>query len=611
MVYLNLIRLSLLTCLWLALACNVAGAEPDERRVLSESFFEDGKISNNETFELPKLTSGKAKRSKLPLTVNYPFVQILTCGDSSRCVDLVFLSEGYQTSELPVYHKFVESMVKKLFSVAPFKTYKSFFNVYRIDVSSAQSGISPNNKNLKDTAFLASPGCGRGTTSLCGDIETIKEVASRAVSWDYAAVIINEPTTSYGVAYVYDNVTILSGNIRTIHNTLIHELGHLIGKLADEYDFWGPLNHSKLESFAPNITVLDKKKWAEWQRRKLPSEYDGPTGLYEGGDYSKRGVFRPSPNSRMRDITRPFNAPSAEAIILSILRHSMPLDYRGFTTPDTSVPGSAILSPTDSVSYTPPSFPSLKTKSVWTLSNETGTKNLKFGTTVFLDQVSITEPNNYLDLTMKVSHPFLISKFSKQALGGYNTYWYVVPENIVSAPREATIDIKPIEGKVEIAWSPYSNRTDGKVEVYRSTTGALCMESDLQIETTDVKYVDSKLELNTNYKYSLRARDLRGFSDCVEVGDANLKLLKTKISGQPKTFRTVVGHLARFKVFAEGNALTFNWFENGLLIAGETNDSLTLEASSLNRGKRYSVKVSGLGGSVLSKSARLEVITPK
>jgi hypothetical protein len=67
--------------------------------------------------------------------------------------------------------------------------------------------------------------------------------------------------------------------------------------------------------------------------------FDGTVSTYEGSSYSELGVYRPSNNSMMRSLSRPFNLPSAERIIHQIYREVNPIDD--------GTPDGAVLSTTD------------------------------------------------------------------------------------------------------------------------------------------------------------------------------------------------------------------------------------------------------------------------
>src|SRR5262245_59294170 len=69
-------------------------------------------------------------------------VTFLNNGPSSNRVDIVFLGDGYTSTEMGTYQQHINGMMDHLFKNGqdPFPRYKNYFNGHRIDVISNQSG---------------------------------------------------------------------------------------------------------------------------------------------------------------------------------------------------------------------------------------------------------------------------------------------------------------------------------------------------------------------------------------------------------------------------------------------------------------------------------------
>jgi len=94
-------------------------------------------------------------------------------------------------------------------------------------------------------------------------------------------------------------------------SVLIHELGHSIGNLDDEYVATGG-TYTGPEPWAVNLTKVTNSKTVKWRRFikgdidvPTPLDYDG-YGIFEGGSYGNKGLYRPTPVSMMRDTDYPF-----------------------------------------------------------------------------------------------------------------------------------------------------------------------------------------------------------------------------------------------------------------------------------------------------------------
>ena len=97
-----------------------------------------------------------------------------------------------------------------------------------------------------------------------------------------------------------------------ITQVFTHEFGHGFAGLADEYytsdvayeEFY-PFN---IEPWEPNITTLVdfESKWKDMIEEDTPiptpptDEYRDKVGLFEGGGYSAKGIYRPQIDCRMK-----------------------------------------------------------------------------------------------------------------------------------------------------------------------------------------------------------------------------------------------------------------------------------------------------------------------
>jgi len=117
-------------------------------------------------------------------------------------------------------------------------------------------------------------------------------------------------------------------NRRTIH-VFVHELGHSFAGLGDEYfssevaynDFYN-LN---VEPWEPNITTLVNfdAKWRDHIQPGVPiptpvdGEFADQLGVFEGGGYMAKGIYRPVNHCAMRSDS-PFCPVCKQAIVQMI-----------------------------------------------------------------------------------------------------------------------------------------------------------------------------------------------------------------------------------------------------------------------------------------------------
>src|SRR5262249_12657466 len=151
--------------------------------------------------------------------------------------DLVILGDGYTAAEMAKYAADVESLVTSFFLTEPYREYAGFFNVYRVDVVSNESGADhPESAPpvFKDTALDAAYNCGGIQRLICVNTAKVNAVlAATALSTnakDQVIVLVNDPV--YGGSGGYLAV---ASTHPSVVELMLHETGHSIGLLADEY----------------------------------------------------------------------------------------------------------------------------------------------------------------------------------------------------------------------------------------------------------------------------------------------------------------------------------------------------------------------------------------
>ncbi|WP_428939460.1 M64 family metallopeptidase [Fontivita pretiosa] len=258
------------------------------------------------------------------------YTTVVNNGPSANRVDMVFLGDGYRAADIStIYSAHINAMLRHFFDEGenPFPRYRNFFNVHRIDVISNQAGADvPPLGIYRDTALDARYYYDGVTERLLYVNESKANAAlasglsGAGFSAEMKLITVND--TRYGGgggAYaVYAGGNPLSTEIA------LHELGHSFSRLADEYGG----NSGTYTGAEPNEVNVTKDptgaKWAHWLGYDQPGI--GLIGAYEGGRYWDRGIYRPSLNSKMRSLNRPFDAIAREKIILDIYNYVDPLD---------------------------------------------------------------------------------------------------------------------------------------------------------------------------------------------------------------------------------------------------------------------------------------------
>jgi len=237
--------------------------------------------------------------------------RIYGSGDPHTSLDIAFLSEGYTKGEMVKFRADVKRMADILFLEAPFDKYRERINIWAVEAPSQESGTDvPGEGIYVNTALNSSYytfDVDRYLTTQ--DIRSVNDYAA-AAPHDQIVVLINSPR--YGGGGVYNYYSAVTSDHKFTPQVFTHEFGHGFAGLADEYyssevayeEFY-PL---AVEPWEPNITTMVnfESKWKDLIARSVPvptpntKKYTGVTGLFEGGGYSAKGIFRPSFDCRMK-----------------------------------------------------------------------------------------------------------------------------------------------------------------------------------------------------------------------------------------------------------------------------------------------------------------------
>lgn len=248
-------------------------------------------------------------------------VAVQETGPSDQRFDLVFVGDGYTADQIAVFHQDVLSKWAELSAVEPFASYKQYFNVWEVDVASPESGVDndPSMGVSRNTALDMGFWC-QGTAPdterlLCVDQGKATQAAGAAPQVDQVIALGN--TAKYGGAG--GGVATAAGSNDQAGQIAVHELGHSIGGLADEYDY--PYDtYTGAEPPEPNISVHTAAelaqlgtKWAGYLGQTSPD--GGVVDSFEGAGYYVHGLYRPTDNSIMRTLGQQFNLPGRDAMI--------------------------------------------------------------------------------------------------------------------------------------------------------------------------------------------------------------------------------------------------------------------------------------------------------
>lgn len=252
-------------------------------------------------------------------------------GDPEKAIDVAILAEGYTEAEMDSFYRHAADAVVEMLSYDPYKNHADDFNFVAVAAPSAESGVStPRFNDWRDTAV----GSNFSTFYSPRYLTTgnLKKVHDLLTNIPYEHIIILANTDEYGGGGIYNSYTLTAARNKMFRPVVVHEFGHSFGGLGDEYFYDNdilvgsyPLD---VEPWKPNLTTLVDfdSKWAKMMEpgTPVPTSPDDaekyPVGLYEGGGYVSKGVYRPADQCRMRNNTYPTFCPVCVAALDRLIR---------------------------------------------------------------------------------------------------------------------------------------------------------------------------------------------------------------------------------------------------------------------------------------------------
>jgi IgA Peptidase M64 len=352
------------------------------------------------------LTGPTAHAQGPPLPLPAPVVHpIQVTGPPADRLNLIVLGDGYQWDQQSLFFEDVDRNLAVMWATEPFKSYRNYINVYAVEIASIDYGVrrDPDGRvrhpdgtirdtgeregpiDAKNTALrlwysdgLTNP-LARGTTYgpaplNCEDFaeyyppgvnpcETGNQAHNRILD-TYVAPVLGIPRTSQNIQTLAIFNTFTYGGIGGTQATTsggspqgplisLHELGHSLGTMADEYPYssrdvvrpcyaGGEPNsfHHTIYTSAAQM-IADQHKWWRWIGEESLS--GGTIGLHEGGGTFPCGQRRPSEHSIMRWIGFDWDQVGREHMVARITGRRNAGQMTLSNTPEGTVPRDGVL----------------------------------------------------------------------------------------------------------------------------------------------------------------------------------------------------------------------------------------------------------------------------
>ncbi len=270
----------------------------------------------------------------------FPVDTLVKTGPLAQRINLVFLPDGYQASEMPLFRSRVTLVLNTLFAQTPFREYRAYFNVFAIVVPSAQSGTTHPR-----------------TAPDCGTMPSFAATTYFNSGFDFLGVhrlLVPQGSAALGAVLArnfprYDQVFVLVNSLDyggsggqfatasaspTAAEVMVHEIGHSFGKLSDEY--WAGPQFAHETFNMTQTTAPTTVRWAPWM---------GTNGVGIFPHSTDPSWKKPHQNCKMQFLDVPFCAVCQEAFVEKFHTLARPLQAYSPT-------GLAISSPTRNLPFT-------------------------------------------------------------------------------------------------------------------------------------------------------------------------------------------------------------------------------------------------------------------
>lgn len=257
-----------------------------------------------------------------------PYDVLQKADDSTRCIHIAYLAEGYKQDEMPVFLEDARKAMGALFNHEPFKSMKGRFNVIAVKAPSMESGTSEPSKGIwKNTALHSHFDTfysDRYLTTL-----NVKDIHELLAGTPYEHIIVLVNTDKYGGGGILNSYNLSMTHHKSFLPVVVHEFGHSFAGLADEYAYENeqiPMYPHDIEPWEPNITTLTNfhDKWENLITKGTPiptppTKDINKIGIYEGAGYSLKGVYRGAMDCRMRSNEVPEFCPVCQLAIVKLI----------------------------------------------------------------------------------------------------------------------------------------------------------------------------------------------------------------------------------------------------------------------------------------------------
>jgi hypothetical protein len=207
-------------------------------------------------------------------------------GDPARKLDLLILGDGYTAAERGKFERDARRLMRVLFATSPFKERERDINVWGLVPPAGQSGVSRPSQGIHRRSPVGATYDAFDSERyiLTFDNRAFRDLAANA-PYDVVEILTNSAT--YGGGGIYGLYSTVAADSVWAPYIFIHEFGHHLAALADEYytsDVAYLPATERIEPWEPNVTALldpAALKWRDLVKPGTPLPTPWPKQQYE------------------------------------------------------------------------------------------------------------------------------------------------------------------------------------------------------------------------------------------------------------------------------------------------------------------------------------------
>jgi IgA Peptidase M64/Peptidase M64 N-terminus len=197
-----------------------------------------------------------------------PLIKLHERGDPSEKLDLLILGDGYTAAERGKFERDARRLMAVLFATSPFKERERDINVWGLVPASTDSGISRPSDGVQKRTPLGTmyDTFDSERYILTAENRAFRDIAANA-PYDVVEILTN--SDKYGGGGIFGLYSTVAADNLWAPYIFVHEFGHHLAGLADEY-FTSDVAYlpatERIEPWEPNVTALldvAKLKWKD------------------------------------------------------------------------------------------------------------------------------------------------------------------------------------------------------------------------------------------------------------------------------------------------------------------------------------------------------------